>query len=102
MLNTKNYKTVFLLSYLLYFSVLTGISQTHTIDSLKVVALTSSDSCKSRILLSIAKEFRYINYDSVVFYGNKSIDHALFLEDKNLIIESLIELAYINISIGNR
>lgn len=102
MLNTKNCKRVFLLSYLIFIAVISGISQTNTIDSLKIVASTSPDSCKSRILLSIAKESRYTNYDSVVFYGNKSIDHALFLEDKNLIIESLIELAYINISIGNK
>ncbi len=101
MLNNNNYKIVFLLSFLLYISILPGISQTNTIDSLKYLYLTSSDSCKSKVLLSIAREFRYTNYDSAILYGNKSIDYALFSKDKNIEIESLVELAFYNKSIGN-
>ena len=101
MLNTKSFRTVFLLSYLLYISIVPGLSQTNAIDSLKSVVLTSSDSSKSRVLLSIAKEFRRTNYDSAFYYGNKSKEHAIFLDDKNSIIKSLIELAYINIIRGN-
>ena len=78
-----------------------GVSQTNTIDSLKSSLSVSPDSIKSKIFLGIAKEYRVTNYDSVFFYGNKAIDYAFFSNDKEMIIESLIEMAYVNISIGN-
>jgi signal transduction histidine kinase len=101
-LKTGNHKAVILLVSFLLFTVLNGISQTSTLDSLKYAASNASDSNKSKILLSIAKEYMYTNDDSLVFYGNKAIDYALLLEDKTMRIESLIELASINTNIGNR
>ncbi len=88
--------------FLLLFTISPGVSQTTTIDSLKSGISESTDSAKTKLFLSIAKEYRFSNYDSVVLYGNKAIDFAIELDDKEMIIESLIELAYINISIGNR
>lgn len=77
------------------------MSQTKIIDSLKIESSNSSTIEKSKMLLLIAKKFRGINYDSVVVYGTKALDNAEFIKDTNMIIESLIELAYINFSMGN-
>ena len=100
--NAMNYKFVILGVFLLFFADFKSVSQTTTIDSLKHVASNSADSSKSELFLLIAKKYRHINYDSVVSYSNKAIDYATFIEGNEMIIESLIELAYINIDIGNR
>jgi signal transduction histidine kinase/CheY-like chemotaxis protein len=97
----KNYRITTPLLFLLFITSFNGISQSFAIDSLKAVASNYSNGDKSKIYLQIAKEYKNSNYDSVVAYGNKAIDCAFFLKDKNVIIESLIELAYINVSIGN-
>ncbi len=103
LINTVIKKSTLLL--LLLFFLFAGsnkcLSQTKVIDSLKLVVSTSSDHVKVKTLLSIANEYMGINYDSVVVYGNKALDNALSLKDNNLVIEALVNLAYINFSVGN-
>lgn len=93
--------TIIFLILSLLFADLKGVSQTKEIDSLKAVALVADDTGKTKILLSIAEKYRIINYDSVVIYVNKALENAEFLKNNNLIVESLLELAYINQSMGN-
>ena len=89
-----------MLSFL--FADLKGISQTKEIDSLKAVELVTSDTAtKTKILLTIANKYRLINYDSVLFYTNKAYDYALLTQNNIMVIKCLIDLAYINVSIGN-
>ncbi len=90
-----------LISFLLFTGSLTGTSQTREIDSLKLVAVNSSESGKINILLSIAEEYKLFNNDSAQHYGNKALDYALLLNNNVLVIESLMELAKINLNIGN-
>lgn len=103
--NLKQKKLIFLIVIgLLFFCPCSNaVPQTSNIESLKSFATAaSSDSIKSRLYLSVAKEFRFSSLDSVVHYGNIAIDYAMDADNTNMIIESLLELAYINISIGNR
>lgn len=98
---TKNHLVIFLLVSFLLGGITSGVSQNSAIDNLKSAASISPEAGKSKIYLAIAKKYRHINYDSVVIYGNKALDQSLLLEDNNMLIESLMELAYINVSVGN-
>ena len=93
---------IFSLFFSILFADLKGISQTKEIDSLKAVELVTSDTAtKTKILLTIANKYRLINYDSVLFYTNKAYDYALLTQNNIMVIKCLIDLAYINVSIGN-
>lgn len=101
-LRNKNKKGLLVLVILLLLIYFNGSSQSNTIDSLKITLTNATASNISKIYLSIAKEFRYTSYDSVIHYGNKAIENASLMGDKTMIIESLLELAFINNKIGNR
>ena len=90
---------------LLLFSCLflggpTCYAQISKIDSLKSVALNSSDSLKTKIWFTIAKRYKTYNNDSAIYYGNKALNNALLFKNSNTAIEVMIILAHINLSIG--
>lgn len=99
--SAKTYLVSFLIVSLLLVGTTTGVSQNGVIDSLMSVASTTPGVGKAKIYLAIAKKYRQINYDSVIIYGNMALDQSLLLEDNNMVIESLMELAYINVSVGD-
>lgn len=97
----KNCALLNILLFIFLSGSLVGQSQTKVIDSLKLAASKSSDSTKTEIFLEIATKYRIISYDSVVVYGKKALDNAIRFKNNELVIKSLVELAYINFSMGH-
>ena len=79
----------------------TTLPQTIEIDSLKIVASNLSEINKTKTLLLIANKYKVFNYDSMLVYVNKALENAKLINNNSLIIESLLESAYINQSMGN-
>ena len=97
----NNHFSTIIIVLLLLIILPTASSRTTEIDSLKIVVSNLSDTSKTRTLLLIAKKYRVLNYDSVLVYVNKALDNAELIKNNSLIVESLLESAYINQSMGN-